>query len=164
MTTTPPTPAEADAFMAAPINDLSSGLLWMVEQMFPAESTTLAAFYTRTGGGYDSVLWIIGYTDNADAQHFESLGMSSAQAAGATDEELEASFPLASPNSVFAYGGILGGDTPAFHPIPYVNQLIETYGSVLIRGYLIPAIAPFAPVDDTVQTWVNDPANWGQPT
>lgn len=158
MTTTPPTDGDIDTFVAA--RDSGLGVLNFY-LLFGATENLAQEMFSLTS---DNVAWVLAYTDNNGDPHYEGLGTSATGVVGASDAEIEAVSP-----PVFSGGGpyTASGSSPIslsfFYPLPYLQWLIETYGAVNIRGYLIPAIpGPWLPdaVNSTVQAWVNDTGNW----
>lgn len=150
--TTPPTAAEVDTYMSSVAN---MGAMLGNKYGYTGANENLAAAYLAARG-YDAVIWVVAYTDNGGNPHYELLEQDNTGVVGATDEQIEESsfvtynFPFTSNPGMATY-----------QSIAYVNAIVETYGAVTIRGYLVPGFAAsFSPVDSTVQTWINDTSNW----
>jgi hypothetical protein len=138
--TTPPTTAQVDTYVQTGSN--------------------FANLFSNSPGPQvttDMVAWVVAYTDNASNKHYEGLGVYEAGAIGATNAELEAT------SVVVANGGGPFYSNSAdiqFEPLPYLRYLVDSYGAIILRGYLIPAATIPAAVNSTVQAWVNNTANW----
>jgi hypothetical protein len=152
MMTTPPTAAEVDTYMFSVAN-----MGAMLGDKYGYDDANLSLAAAVLGAlGKDAVIWVVAYTDNSSNPHYELLEQDNTGVVGATDEQIEES-SFVTYN--FPFTGSPGIGTS--QSIAYVNAIVEAYGAVTIRGYLVPGFAAsFSPVDDTVQTWINDTANW----
>jgi hypothetical protein len=155
MTTTPPTPADVDEFVAA-------GGGAQLFDMFGVQSAS--QLYLET----DALLWVLAYTDNAGSPHYEGLGVMPSGVVGASDTQLEAgSPPVADGGGPYFNSGSINLPNPAigsapnnFMALPYLRWLADSYGSITLRGYFLPAPPLPSPASDAVQAWVNDTSNW----
>lgn len=152
--TTPPTAAQIDAFMTA---DAWASMIGNTPGVSDLHD------FIATASQKDAVYWVVAYTDNASAKHYEGLGMYTTGAIGATDGQLEAASPIGGPGFPLWSNPNAGGVSQNY-PFGYINALIEVYGAVTLRGYLVPGIPwPPSPVNSTVQAFVNNQANWPAP-
>jgi hypothetical protein len=159
MTTTPPTAAETDAFLAA-TNEDSGG----TNMMYMADFVNGGNNISVIPGQGDMVMWVVAYTDNADQAHYEGLGIGYTGMLSSSDTAVEAAAPVQDNFPFFQSGNAIvpsPSEGQAYFPLPYINALVQAYGEILIRGYLMPGVPlSFTPADNTVQAWVNDSTSW----
>jgi hypothetical protein len=152
MATAPPTDAEIDTFMNSDTGDgINFAAMFNMAQS-PVEVASLA-------GSGDTVIWVVAYTDNAGGKHFEGFPPVSTGETGSSDSELEATSPPVSDGG----GPYTSPDMiqlMQFQALPYLRWLIEAYGAIRLRGYILPTVPWPTPLSDTIHTAVNDVSSW----